>query len=143
MSVYNPTGSGSVHTDKVISGGRGKVAARKANPFAKKAAAGKVPAKKMPAKAVGKKAAPFQKAMSDAACPPGSMSGGAGTSSGLGAVKKTPAKKATAKAMGEVGVSTPRGQRNAVTAKTRANKKLPSQSRIAKGSTRTTGSREN
>jgi len=109
--------------------------------FAKAAAAKKATAKKV---APGKKAAAKKmpmKAMSDAACPPGSMSGGMGTSKGLGAVKK-PAKKA-AKAMGEVGVSTPRGQRNAVTAKTRANKKLPSQGRISAGSASTSGSRDN
>jgi len=176
LSVYNPTGSGNVHTDKVISGGRGqKVAkgmgfkkaaasvakksgmpakqanaviaagARNASPTAKKAN----PALK---KVAAKKAPPFKKAMSDAACPPGSMSGGMGTSSGLGAAKKVAAKKAVAKktprakAMGEVGVSTPRGQRNAVAAKARSNKKLPSQLRInppitaSKGSPKTSGS---
>lgn len=143
MSVYNPTGSGAVHTDKVISGGRRKVAMPPQ--FAKAAAAKKAAAKKaMPTKKVAaKKAAPFQKAMADPMCPPGSMSGTkGGTVSGLGAGKKA-TKKVAPKAMGEVGVRTPRGQKNAVTAKMRSNKKLPSQSRIAKGSVGTTGSREN
>jgi hypothetical protein len=145
LSVYNPTGSGSVHTDKVISGGRQKVAAKKANPFAKKAAAGKVPVKKVAAK----KAAPFPKKMSDAACPPGSMSSaGMGKSAGLGAAKKV-AKKAAPKAMGEVPngkVATPRQQRAlspgkrtnrvGVTAGKRTN-------RITKGTNGTSGSLEN
>lgn len=130
MSVYNPTGSGSVHTDKVISGGRQKVAA-KANPFAKKAAAKKVAPKKAP---------PFAKKMADPMCPPGSMSGTKGGKvSGLGAVAK-PIKKAApkAKAMAEVPkptLKTPRQQRAATPGK-RTN-------RITKGTDATTGSREN
>jgi hypothetical protein len=114
-----------------------KAAAKKAGP-AKKAVPGK--------KVAAKKANPFAKSMADPACPPGSMSGGMGTSSGIGAAKKAPAKKASprAKAMGEVGVKR-LAAKNAVTAKTRANKKLPSQSRInppitGKGGTKTTGS---
>jgi hypothetical protein len=116
LSVYNPTGSGSVHTDRVISGGRGKVAA--SNPFAKKAAAKKMPAKKMPAK----KAPPFAKAGTKAySDSPGSMDGGKGTAKGIGAAKK-PAKKATPrmKAMGEVPkatMSTPRQQKAATPGK--------------------------
>lgn len=177
LSVYNPTGSGNVHVDKVISGGGKRVAkgmgfkkaaasvakksgmpakqakaviaagARGASPAAKKAnpALKRVAAKK----AGAKKANPFAKSMADPACPPGSMSGGMGTSSGLGAAKKvTKAAKAsvakkTPKAMGEVGVKTPRGQRNAVTSKLRSSRKLPSQARIKAGSASTSGSREN
>jgi hypothetical protein len=135
MSVYNPTGSGAVHTDKVISGGRQKVAmppqlakaiaakkagAKKAAP-AKKAAAKKAAAKKMP-----------MKAMSDAACPPGSMSGGAGTSKGIGAAKAT--KKATprAKAMAEVGIKRSTAKRADTTSQVKksAARSLPSQNRI-------------
>lgn len=181
VSVYNPTGSGAVHTDRVISGGRGKkvakgmgfqaaaksvakksgmpakqakaviaAGARKASPAAKKAN----PALK---KVGAKKANPFAKAMADtAACPPGSMSGGMGTSKGIGAVKKTAAKKATprAKAMGEVGVKRT-AAKNQTTDKVRksAARSLPSQNRIkgypdvgqggisaARGSARTSGS---
>lgn len=92
------------------------MAAKKANPFAKKAAAGKVPVKKVAAK----KAPPFAKKMSDAACPPGSMSSeGMGKSSGLGVAKKA-AKKASAKAMGELPngtLKTPRQQRAATPGK--------------------------
>jgi DNA-binding protein HU-beta len=119
--------------------------------FAKAAAAKKAGAKKAtPAKKVGaKKANPFAKTMS-APCPPGSMSGGMGTSTGLGAAKKVTkaakvavAKKAP-KAMGEVG-TTSRAVKNAITAKTRQSRKLPSQGRInpsvtGKGGKNTTGS---
>lgn len=131
------------------------MAAKKANPFAKKAVAGKVPVKKaaagkVPAKKVAaKKANPFIKGMSDAACPPGSMSSaGMGKSAGLGAAKKA-AKKASPKAMGEVPdgtVDTPRQQkalspgkrtnRIGVTAGKRTN-------RITQGTMSTTGSRTN
>ena len=137
-SVAKKSGMPVKQANAVIAAGARKAspAAKKANPALKKVAA--------------KKANPF-KSMSDAACPPGSMSGGMGTSSGLGAAPKVQkaAKAAVAKktprAMGEVGVSTPRGRRNAVTAKTRANKKLPSQGRInppisGKGSAKTSGS---
>lgn len=44
MSVYAPSGSGNVHVDKVMSGGRKQVPPRK--PAAKKPATKKVPAKK-------------------------------------------------------------------------------------------------
>ena len=108
LAVYNPTGSGSVHTDKVISGGGKKVAAKKANPFAKKAVAKKGAAKKAP---------PFVK-MSDSS---GSMGGGKGTAKGIGVAKKA-AKKATPrmKAMGEVpkaSMTTPRPQKAATPGK--------------------------
>jgi hypothetical protein len=132
----------------VISGGGRKVAAKKANPFAKKAVAGKKVAGKVPAK---KGAPPFAKKMSDAACPPGSMSGAAGGKvSGLGAAKKATKKAAPRmKAMGELPngtMATPRQQRAAtpgkrtnrvgVTAGKRTN-------RVTKGTNGTTGSREN
>jgi hypothetical protein len=56
MSVYSPSGSGNVHVDKAISGGRRQpVAAKKALPpfMAKKAApVKKAAAKKMPGKAM-------------------------------------------------------------------------------------------
>lgn len=136
LSVYNPTGSGNVHVDKVISGGRQKVAMPPQ--FAKAAAAKKAGAKKAaPAKKAAAKANPFAKTMS-APCPPGG-----GSASGMGAMKKATTKKASKpKAMGEVGTTT-RAVKNAITAKTRAGRKLPSQSRIAKGSAGTTGSRGN
>lgn len=119
--------------------------------FAKAAAVKKAGAKKaMPVKkavakkVAAKKAAPFAKKMSDAACPPGSMSGGVGTSSGLGAVKK-----AAKKAMGEVPngkVATPRQQR-AVTPGKRTNRVGVTAgkrtNRVTKGTASTTGSREN
>jgi hypothetical protein len=157
LSVYNPTGSGNVHTDKVISGGRQKVAkgmgfkaaaasaakksgkpmqqaqamiaagARGASPAAKKAN----PALK---KVGAKKANPFAKTMSapaTAACPPGSMSGGMGTSKGIGAAKKA-TKKAVPKAMGEVGIKTSRQRRAEASDAVRktAKSSLPSQNRI-------------
>jgi hypothetical protein len=133
ISVYNPTGSGNVHTDKVISGGRQKMG-KMPPQFAKAAAAKKAGAKAVPAKkAAAKKAPPFAKKMSDPACPPGSMSGASGgKASGLGAAKKA------AKAMGEVPkptLKTPRQQR-ALTPGKRTN-------RITGGTNSTTGSREN
>jgi hypothetical protein len=137
-SVAKKSGMPAKQARAVIAAGtrNASPAAKKANPALKKVAA--------------KKAPPFKKAMSDAACPPGSMSGGMGTSKGMGSVKKVAAKKAVAKkmprAMGEVGVSTPRQKRDEVTAKARSNKKLPSQLRInppitaSKGSSKTSGS---
>lgn len=72
MSVYNPSGSGNVHVDRVISGGKGGKVAKKAVPAKKAmamppqfaaAAAKKAGKKAMPPMAAkkGAKAAPFKK----------------------------------------------------------------------------------
>jgi hypothetical protein len=127
MSVYNPTGSGNVHVDRVISGGQKGRKVAKGMGF--KAAAGSVakkqgiPAKQANAiiaagarkaspaakkanpnlkkvtakKAPAKKGNPFAKAMAAPMSPPGSMTGKPG-SPGLGAAPKlTSSKKKAAK----------------------------------------------
>jgi len=155
MSVYNPTGSGGVHTDRVISGGKGKpvatpakkAAAKKLPPFmAKKAVPGK--------KAVAKKMPPGMKGMTDVfkvvkAAPKKGKAGGAMCAE---PVKKTPGKaKAPMKAYGEVGIKSARQVQQGTTAAVRksAKSKLPSQARIkpkgqptvGKGTNKTSGSR--
>jgi hypothetical protein len=171
MAVYNPTGSGGVHTDKVISGGRGRVAkgmgfkaaaasvarkqgisqqganaiiaagARNASPKAKKANPN---LKKVTVKKAAPKKAPA-KAMADTAVMMATCA--PGSSSGMGAVK-APRRKAPK--MAEPGITTARQARMEHTTAKRAvrttrptGKKPPSQSRIPGGTSSTTGSRTN